>query len=253
MESFSELIKQSRFLPFAHRGASRLAPENTFAAFQIAYDLGFNIIETDVRSSSDGVLYCFHDRSVERMTGSLGNIENLSSRHLDKLRINETHHIPRLENLYEAFPNTYFNIDAKSWECVYPLVDLVRRTNTSERTCFGSFDQARLDRITSNLINDTSARSLGTRGVVNLYLGYLTGQSFAIRADCAQLPIRYFGINLVNKKTLAHFQSQGLKIHVWTINEAPEFQRLIDLGVDGIMTDDCEMLKSVLEKNNLWQ
>jgi glycerophosphoryl diester phosphodiesterase len=252
MESFAELIRHTRFLPFAHRGASQLAPENTFAAFQIAHDLGFKIIETDIRSSSDGVLYCFHDQSVKRMTGSLGNIENLPSQHIDELRINWTHSIPKLENLYEAFPNAYFNIDAKSWNCVDPLVDLVRRTNTSKRTCFGSFDQARLDRITSKLMHETLAHSLGTRGVISLYLGYLTGKSRTIQADCAQLPLSHLGINLVNKQTLAYFQSLGLKIHVWTINKASEFQRLIDLGVDGIMTDDCELLKYVLEKNNLW-
>ncbi len=252
MESFTELIRHSRFLPFAHRGASRLAPENTFAAFQIANDLGFNIIETDVRSSSDGVLYCFHDRSVKRMTGSRGNIETLSSRYLDKLKISGEHCIPRLENLYEAFPNAYFNIDAKSCNCVAPLIDTIKRTKTSKRTCFGSFKQARLNRITSNLIHENPARSLGTLGVVKLYLNYFTCHPGTLRADCAQLPLSHFGINLINEKTLAHFQSQGLKIHVWTINEKSEFQRLIDLGVDGIMTDDCELLKSVLERNNLW-
>ena len=252
MESFAELIKHSKFLPFAHRGASQLAPENTFAAFQIAYELGFNIIETDVRSSSDGVLYCFHDRSLKRMTGSSGNIEDLPSCYIDELRIDGIHSIPRLENLYEAFPNAYFNIDAKSWGCVAPLIDLVRRTKISRRTCFCSFDQARLDRITSSLIDKTFARSMGTRDAFNLYIGYLTGQSRTIRADCVQLPLSHCGINLINKKTLEYFQSQGLKIHVWTINKATEFQRLIDLGVDGIMTDDCELLKSVLAENNLW-
>lgn len=252
MESFAELIRDSKFLPFAHRGASRLAPENTFAAFQIAYDLGFNIIETDIRSSSDGILYCFHDRSVKRMTRTSGNIANLPSHHIDGLRIDGIHAIPKLVDLYEAFPNAYFNIDAKSWECVTPLIDLISRTNASKRTCFGSFDQARLDQITSNVADKTSARSMGTRGVVNLYINYLTGRSHDMTADCAQLPLSHFGVSLINKNTLKYFQSKGLKIHVWTINKVSEFQRLIDLGVDGIMTDDCVSLKSILETNNLW-
>jgi len=73
-----------------------------------------------------------------------------------------------------------------------------------------------------------------------------------IKAQCAQLPITHFGIKLITPRTLAYARSQGLKIHVWTINQADEMQRLIDLGVDGIMTDDCVLLKSVLEKNGLW-
>ena len=252
MESFADLIKHSKFLPFAHRGASQLAPENTFAAFQIAYDLGFNIIETDVRSSRDGILYCFHDRSLKRMTGSKGNIENLPSCYIDELRINGKHSIPKLENLYEAFPKAYFNIDAKSGECVKPLIDLVRRTQTSRRTCFGSFDQTRLDQIKSSLINEKFAISMGTSATLKLFTGYLTGKSRTIKADCVQLPLSRYGIKLINKNTLKYFKSQGLKIHVWTINKATEFQRLIDLGVDGIMTDNCELLKSVLTENNLW-
>tara|TARA_B110000116_G_C16409773_1_gene391236 strand:- start:198 stop:479 length:282 start_codon:yes stop_codon:yes gene_type:complete len=93
---------------------------------------------------------------------------------------------------------------------------------------------------------------MGTRGVINLYINYLTGRSHDMTADCVQLPLSHFGVSLINRNTLEYFQSKGLKIHVWTINKVSEFQRLIDLGVDGIMTDDCVSLKSILETNNLW-
>ena len=93
---------------------------------------------------------------------------------------------------------------------------------------------------------------MGTSATLKLFTGYLTGKSRTFKADCVQLPLSRYGIKLINKNTLKYFKSQGLKIHVWTINKATEFQRLIDLGVDGIMTDNCELLKSVLKKNNLW-
>ena len=93
---------------------------------------------------------------------------------------------------------------------------------------------------------------MGTSAVLKLFTGYWTGKSRTVTANCVQLPLSHYGINLISKNTLNYFQSQGLKIHVWTVNKATEFQRLIDLGVDGIMTDNCEMLKSVLAENDLW-
>ena len=102
--SFSQLIQDREFLAFAHRGANQLAPENTLAAFQIAYDLGYQIIETDVQSSSDGVLYCFHDDHLQRTAGDPRKFEDVHSQDIDQLRINGTHPIPRLAELFKAFP-----------------------------------------------------------------------------------------------------------------------------------------------------
>ncbi|MEP1208389.1 MAG: glycerophosphodiester phosphodiesterase family protein [Rhizobiaceae bacterium] len=252
MISFSELIRQSRFLPYAHRGASKLAPENTLAAFQYAYDLGFKIIETDVRCSTDGVVYAFHDQTLQRMVGDARKIEDLTSHQIDELRIEEEHPIPKLQDLYEAFPQAYFNLDAKSWNCVEPLIALVERVSAGERTCFGSFSQARLDVIAGRISGSSPAHSFGTRGAVGLYLNYLVNRVIPVSETCAQLPVKRYGVTLVNSGTLRYYRSLGLKTYVWTVNDAAEMQRLIDIGVDGIMTDDCVLLKSVLQKNGLW-
>ena len=253
MINFAELIQQSRFLPFAHRGASKLAPENTFAAFQAAYDLGFKIVETDVRASIDGVAYCFHDPDLKRMAGDPRLIEETTSRELDQIRIKGEHPIPKLQDLYEAFPDACFNLDAKSWKSVDPLVDLVKRMKVEQRTCFGSFSQARLDSITTKLPGNAPAQSLGTKGAVALYFNFFARRHFPIRAICAQLPVNRYGVQLINAKRVDYYHSLGLKTHVWTVNEADEMQHLIDIGVDGIMTDDCQLLKEVLAKNGLWQ
>ena len=253
MISFAELIQQSRFLPFAHRGASKLAPENTFAAFQAAYDLGFKIVETDIRASRDGVAYCFHDLDLMRMTGDSRKIEEITSQEVDQVRIKGTHPIPKLQDLYEAFPDACFNLDAKSWSSVDPLVELVRRMDVEQRTCFGSFSQARLDTISQKLPSGAPAQSIGTKGAVALYLNYLLRRRLRMRAVCVQLPVKKYGVRLINRNTVDFYHSLGLKAHVWTVNDATEMQHLIDIGVDGIMTDDCELLKSVLKKNHLWE
>ena len=251
--SFSQLIQDREFLAFAHRGANQLAPENTHAAFQIAYDLGYRIIETDAQSSSDGVLYCFHDDHLQRTTGDPRKFEDVHSQDIDQLRINGTHPIPRLAELFEAFPEAYFNIDVKSWAATDPFIALAISINVCDRICVGSFSQRRIEAVTSSVLQNPPARSLGTGGVVEFYLKHLLNHRGNIKANCAQLPMTYFGVKLITPKTLAYARSKGLKIHVWTINQADEMQNLIDLGVDGIMTDDCVLLKSILKKNGLWK
>ena len=250
---FSTVIRESRFMAFAHRGANKLATENTLAAFQIAYDMGYRIMETDVQASKDGVLYCFHDTDLQRSAGDPRKFETLTSSEIDRVRLKGGHPIPKLAQLFEAFPNAYFNIDAKSWASVEPLIALTRSMKTGARTCFGSFSQRRIETIISALSQHSPARSLGTGGVIRFYLEHLLNHRGQINANCAQLPVSHFGIKLITPKTLTYAKVKGLKIHVWTINQAPEMQRLIDLGVDGIMSDDCAMLKSVLQKNGLWE
>ena len=125
--------------------------------------------------------------------------------------------------------------------------------NVFDNICIGSFSQRRIEAVTSSLSQSPPARSLGTGGVVKFYLKHLLNHRGNIQATCAQLPMTYFRVKLITPKTLAYARSKGLKIHVWTINQADEMQNLIDLGVDGIMTDDCVLLKSVLEKNGLWE
>lgn len=251
--SFSQLIRDRKFLAFAHRGANQLAPENTHAAFQIAHDLGYRIMETDVQTSSDGVLYCFHDDTLQRTIGDPRKFQELAAQDIDQLRINGTHPIPKLAELFEAFPDAYFNIDIKSWAAADPFIALTTSMNFCDNICIGSFSQRRIEAVTSSLSQSPPARSLGTGGVVKFYLKHLLNHRGNIQATCAQLPMTYFRVKLITPKTLAYARSKGLKIHVWTINQADEMQKLIDLGVDGIMTDDCVLLKSILEKNGLWE
>ena len=114
-------------LAFAHRGGDRVAPENTLAAFQDAVDQGYRYLETDVHASADGVVYAFHDDDLQRMVGEPVAISTLNSKQIDALRVEGGHAIPRMADLFEAFPDARFNIDAKAWPVVEPLCRKPRR------------------------------------------------------------------------------------------------------------------------------
>ena len=125
--------------------------------------------------------------------------------------------------------------------------------NTYDIIFVGSFSHRHINAVTSGVSKNPPARSLGTRCLVEFYLKQHLNQRSYIEAQFAQLPVYHFGNKLITLQTLAYAESLGLKIHVWTINQADEMQKLIDLDVDGIMTDYCVLLKSVLKRNGLWE
>lgn len=250
--SFRALIRSGVVLPFAHRGAGVLAPENTFAAFRHAVDLGFPIIETDIQSSRDGTLYAFHDASLKRLTGTDRTIAQLSDADITDLRIDDQHPIPKLADLFEAFPETYFNLDAKTWQAVGPMADLIQKADARHRVNIGSFSEARIKAVLNRLGPDTS-HSMGTSASVRFYFAAMSGLAQNFTAQCVQFPVVYKGVRLINQRNIAFAHRLGLKVHVWTVNDADEMHRLLDLGVDGLMTDDCALLKSVMASRNLWQ
>lgn len=249
--TFRDMLNRRAILPFAHRGAGLLAPENTRAAFAQAVALGYPVIETDIQASADGSLYVFHDRSLQRLTGEDRTIDSLSDRDIRALRVNGDHAIPKLADMLEEFPETCFNLDAKTWPCVAPMAELIRRTGSRDRLCIGSFSEARIKAVLAELGGDI-CHSLGTAAAVRFYFGSLARIPLRFTADCLQFPVVYKGVTLVNRRTVDYAHRLGLKLHVWTVNDSREMHRLIDLGVDGLMTDDCHLMKGVLSDRGLW-
>ncbi len=237
-------------LAFAHRGGDRVAPENTLAAFQDAVDQGYRYLETDVHASADGVVYAFHDDDLQRMVGEPVAISTLNSKQIDALRVEGGHAIPRMADLFEAFPDARFNIDAKAWPVVEPLCDLVQKTQTQERICIGSFSDGRIEKLVQQLPN--VCHSLGPKGALRFRSAALTRKPVSFTAGAAQLPVRQAGVPMVTKASVAYAHKCGMQVHVWTINSESTMHKLLDMGVDGIMTDDCALLKKVLLARNLW-
>lgn len=249
--SFAEILSEDRVLPFAHRGAGMLAPENTMAAFAAAVGHGYRLLETDVQASSDGEVFVFHDKDLHRLTGHAGDLESLTAAQISKLRINDNHPIPQLSELLEEHPNALLNIDAKTPHVARLLGPLIRRMGAGHRVLIGSFSDRRI-RQTIAGFSDPVCHSAGTLSVVKFMLSAQLRQRPGITAQCLQIPTRQYGVSLVKAKTLDHARKHGLKTHVWTINQARQMHELIDLGVDGIMTDDCVTLKNVMLKRGLW-
>ncbi|MFD7020355.1 glycerophosphodiester phosphodiesterase [Streptomyces sp. NPDC059161] len=239
-------------IPFAHRGGAADGIENTAAAFARAAAAGYRYFETDVHTTSDGRLVAFHDPTLDRVTDAGGRIAELPWAEVRRARVAGREPLPLFEELLEAFPQARWNVDLKAESALVPLVDLIRRTGTWDRVCVGSFSEARVARA-HRLAGPRLATSYGVRGVAALRL-----RSYGIRvplrpgAVSAQVPERQSGIPVVDHRFVRTAHALGLQVHVWTVNDPDRMRALLDLGVDGIMTDHLETLRTVLTDRGVW-
>lgn len=238
-------------LAIAHRGGAGDAPENTLAAFQQAVDLGYRWVETDGRVTADGVLLAFHDDDLERLTGRPGKISDLPWREVAAARIcGEA--IPTMDDLLGAWPDVRVNIDPKQDSAVGPLAESIRRTASTRRVGIGSFSDLRLTRM-RKLVGPDLCTSVGPLGIARLRLASYGLPVGPFASACAQVPMRGpGGIPLVDARLLAAAHERGMQVHVWTVDEPDEISRLLDLGIDGIMTDRPAALKDVLVRRGQW-
>ncbi|MCB0981131.1 MAG: glycerophosphodiester phosphodiesterase [Acidimicrobiaceae bacterium] len=235
-------------IPFAHRGGASDAPENTMPAFEHAVNLGYRYIETDVHVTADGVLLAFHDNDLQRTCGRPGRISDLPWSDVHTARVNGEAPIPLLEDLLGAWPDVRVNIDCKTDAAVDALVAALRRTDSLDRVCVGAFNDLRLRRL-RRLIGARLCTSLGPAAVAALRFRMLRRSP----AQAAQVPVRQGPITVVDDVFVRRAHGLGLQVHVWTIDDAPEMHRLLDLGVDGIMTDRPAVLREVFEERGLWR
>lgn len=240
-------------IAFAHRGGTSAAPENTLRAFEHAINLGYRYVETDVHASADGKLLAFHDNNLLRTCGENIDIATTGWSTLSSARIDGTDPIPLLEDLLGSWPDVRINIDCKADTALQPLLDTLRRTNSLDRVCIGSFSDKRLARIRAELGPDVCT-SMGPGEVARLVLRSHTRLPIPVsqHALCAQVPIKQGPIPVVTRATIATARSLGIHVHVWTIDDPIEIGRLLDMGVDGVMTDDTVALKSVYQARNIW-
>jgi glycerophosphoryl diester phosphodiesterase len=234
-------------LAFAHRGGASEAPENTLPAFQRAVDLGYRYLETDVHVTADGVVVAFHDDDLLRTCGRPGRISELTWREVSTARVDGTEPIPRLDELLAAFPDARVNIDCKTDAAVGPLGDELVRARALDRVCVAAFSDRRLVRLRRRF-----GRALCTSaGPVELGLLRFTG--LAVPGPlAAQVPVRMRGVTVVTDRFVRTCHRRGVEVHVWTIDDRDEMDRLLDLGVDGVMTDVPVALRDVLTRRGQW-
>jgi glycerophosphoryl diester phosphodiesterase len=241
-------------LAMAHRGGAIEHLENTMPAFEACVDMGYRYLETDVQVTADGVLVAFHDPTLERVTDQPGRVETLTWAQVSEARIGGREPIVRLDDLLTAWPDVRFNLDIKAAGVLAPLVRLVGRLAVGDRICLGSFSDARLA-AARRLFGSSVCTSLGPRGVAALRLSSYSPRAAGlvrIQAGCAQVPLQLGGRAVVDERFLAAAHARGLQVHVWTVDDPAEAAAMLDLGVDGIMTDRPAMLREVLEKRGQW-
>ncbi|TBL40258.1 glycerophosphodiester phosphodiesterase [Verrucosispora sp. SN26_14.1] len=240
-------------LAFAHRGGAGDGDENTTAAFARAVELGYRYVETDVHGTADGVAVVFHDHTLERLTGQRGRLSALRWADLATVRVGGAAAVPRLDEVLDAWPQVRFNIDVKSDPGVAPTVSTVARAGAGDRVLLASFSDARLTRLRA-LTHGRVATSLGVRGVARLRWSSLTGRPLRLPPSvvAAQVPVRFGRIPVVDRRLLRTAHRLGVQVHVWTIDEPDEMHELLDLGVDGIMTDHVGVLRDVYRSRGHW-
>lgn len=240
----------------AHRGGAWEGIENSLEAVRRCVELGYRYIETDVHLSKDGEVVAVHDPSLDRTTDRTGLVRDLPWSEISVARIGGTATIPRLHDLLDEFPDLRFNIDAKVREVVVPLVRVIqsRGAETAERVCLASFSDARLRRMRV-LTAGRVATSMGQQEVARLRAASFMRTSLrALRfpGEAAQVPAAIRGRRIVDRRFVESAHSLGKKVHVWTIDDPVEMTRLLDLGVDGIMTDEPVVLKELLIERGQW-
>jgi glycerophosphoryl diester phosphodiesterase len=242
-------------LAFAHRGAhgpdADGVPENTMAAFQAAVRLGYRYVETDVHRTADGVLVAFHDDRLDRVTDRTGKIAELPWSAVAEARLAGGEGVPVLEDLLGSWPDLRINVDAKADAAVDPLAAVIERTRSIHRVCVGSFSGKRLARVRRRL-GPELCTSLGPFDTARVRVASLGVPVGPLPAACAQVPVRQNGVPVVDRRFVAAAHRRGLPVHVWTIDDPAEMGRLLDLGVDGLMTDRPATLKDVLTARGSW-
>lgn len=249
-QSTWSVLDHPGILAFAHRGGASDAPENTMPAFERAVSLGYRYVETDVHVTADGVLIAFHDEVLDRVTDRTGVIAALAWSEVSKARVDGREPIPLFEDLLGAWPDLRVNIDPKHDESVEPLAEVIRRTGAIDRVCIGAFSDQRLERVRALLPGVCT--SLGPLGTLQLGLAAQGQDIGALPAPCVQVPTHYEQHEIVTPAFVEEAHRRSMQVHVWTIDDADEMERLVDLGVDGIMTDRPTVLKDVLLARGRW-
>jgi glycerophosphoryl diester phosphodiesterase len=244
-------LEASAPLAFAHRGGALEGQENSMATFAHAVKLGYRYLETDARVSADGALLAFHDPILDRVTDGRGEVAKLTHAQIAKVRIGGQEPIALLEDVLAAWPDARFNIDLKVAAAIGPVAEAVRRTKSIDRVCIGAFSDRRIAQIRA-ILGPRLCTSLGPRAIAALRYGGPIAARAAATAGCVQVPVRWGRITVLDHRFVRTAHRLGLATHVWTINEPDEMRRLLDLGVDGVMTDNLIGLRDVLADRGQW-
>jgi glycerophosphoryl diester phosphodiesterase len=246
----SGFLDHPRPIAFAHRGGASHYPENSWPAFEHAVKLGYAYLETDAHATADGQVVAFHDKTLDRVTDASGRIAELPYEVVAKARIGGTEPIPLLADLLGSWPGLRFNIDVKDAPASGPLAEVIRRTGAWDRVCVTSFSGRRLG-ATRKALDQPVCMATAPAGIGVIRYGVppaiLAARFAAWSIRCTQIP---YGMATPWYVRRAH--AAGLAVHVWTVNDPAVMADMLDIGVDGIMTDKTEVLRELMISRGVW-
>lgn len=246
-------------LGMAHRGGAEHPDnrglENTLQAFRHAAALGFDYLETDVHATRDGVVVAFHDDRLERVTDGVGALADLTADELRSVLVQGVHPVPRLAELFEALPHARFNLDLKSDAVVGPLIALLDQHQAWDRVLACSFSWRRLRafRRRSGGRVATAAAPLEVAVFRLVPSARVADLLTRHQVDALQIPVRFGPLTVATRGLVRRAHAAGKHVHVWTVDSDPEIRALLDLGVDGVISDRTDVLKTVLSERRLWR
>lgn len=266
--SFPAASRQHPFLSpelrpraFAHRGwhiGELAGMENSLSAFRRAVREGFHYLETDVHATSDGVAVVHHDPDLRRTTDSTGEIRRRRWSSVSDARVGGREPVCSLDQLLEELPGALLNIDVKADSAVVATLRTIRRHNAWHRVCLAGFSDRRLGVLRAH----GDARlltSMGPMEIGGLWLGSrasalagAVGRASLPVGVAAQVPRRHRGVHVVDRRFVERAHARSTEVHVWTVDDPGEMAELLDVGVDGVLTDRPDLLRDVLRGREQW-
>jgi glycerophosphoryl diester phosphodiesterase len=228
--------------------------ENSLSAFRRAIEEGYRYIETDVQATTDGVVVVQHDDVLDRTTDGHGVIAQLPWSEVGRAKVGGREEIPRLEAVLEELPTALLNVDVKADNAAGPVLRVLERCNAWDRVCLASFSDARLARL-RKVAGPKLITSMGPGTVAALWASGRwpwLGTGRFVRGQMAQVPEQQGPLQVVDHRFVAGAHKLGLEVHVWTINTEERMRALLDLGVDGLVTDRPDLLRDVLQSRGAW-
>ncbi|WP_416308008.1 glycerophosphodiester phosphodiesterase [Neptunicella sp. SCSIO 80796] len=257
----SQLFKQHpEFLTIGHQGGYLIWPSNTLTAYQGAADLGIDMLEMDVHLSKDNHLIVMHDATVDRTTNGVGAIKQMT---LPQIRALDAGYrwledapggdlafrdkgiqVPTLDEVFRQFPDKLMTIEIKQTQpsIVQPLCQLIHQYNMQDKVIIGSFHQSAIDQFRDDCVDvaTSMASDETTLFVILSKLGL--SQFYSPKGHALQVPLYGSGLEVLTQGVIDDAHAKGLKVHAWTINDPSIMSKLIDKGVDGIISDRPDYL-----------
>lgn len=250
----------------AHRGGNGLWPENTLYAFRRAVEMGVDVLEMDVQETADGALVVIHDSKVDRTTDGRGHVDEMQLAELESLDAGyrwtnddgqsypfrgQSIQIPTLTDVLESFPDKKMVIEIKpsSTKVASTFCQIVTKHSRENTVLVASFHQSVMETFRAECPRFATAATPEEVRSFLLWSSIYLGKLFRPKANLFGVPVSLGSLEIVSPRFVSQAHRLNTRVQVWTVNEVEEMKRLLDMGVDGIMTDYPDRLFELLEAN----